>query len=80
MSSLAILIQHCAGGYSRELDRRKNKRHPDWQEYLKFTNKTNYPIKIWARNISWKKTKKKLLVKRKSNHELDTTVHLLGWL
>ena len=53
MSALATLIQHCAGGYSKRNEtRRKNKRHPDWQEYLKFTNKTNNPIKIWAKKHS----------------------------
>lgn len=60
MSALATLIQHCAGGYSKRNEtRRKNKRHPDWQEYLKFTNKTNNPIKIWAKKHFSKEDKEK---------------------
>ena len=51
MSALATPIEHCAGGYSKSNHtRRKNKRHPDWQKFLKFNNKrTNNPMKIWAK-------------------------------
>ena len=59
MSALATLIQHCAGGYNKRNQTRKNKRHTDWQEYLKFTNKTNNPIKIQAKKYFSKEDKEK---------------------